>query len=213
MVSQAVQEDAVHSETPLLNELCSAFCKVNTRLHAHNFLISHARNYNFHVLPASFLTHASTLLPSASFVSHRFNIPLSLSLSAHLHQYIYSFNWNTDKKIYCSEQTQEFHFEAGLVVCLQGTKALAVPLVTNTSILSLNLRDNWMEGMGGAAIAEMLKENCYITGGFSGRSRVHTLSLLFSLPLSHPSLAQMPPQLPLVTPLTPIICHSTRFNI
>ncbi|TMS03761.1 Protein NipSnap-like protein 1 [Larimichthys crocea] len=45
----------------------------------------------------------------------------------------------------------------------QGTKALAVPLVTNTSILRLNLRDNWMEEMGGAAIAEMLKENCYIT--------------------------------------------------
>ncbi|KAM6965390.1 uncharacterized protein lrrc74b [Aplochiton taeniatus] len=45
----------------------------------------------------------------------------------------------------------------------QGTKALAVPLVTNTSILRLNLRDNWMEGMGGAAMAEMLKENCYIT--------------------------------------------------
>uniref|UniRef100_A0A3B4ZNW7 Uncharacterized protein n=1 Tax=Stegastes partitus TaxID=144197 RepID=A0A3B4ZNW7_9TELE len=52
----------------------------------------------------------------------------------------------------------------------QGTKALAVPLVTNTSILRLNLRDNWMEGMGGAAIAEMLKENCYITGGFTGHS-------------------------------------------
>ncbi|XP_047448583.1 leucine-rich repeat-containing protein 74B isoform X2 [Mugil cephalus] len=45
----------------------------------------------------------------------------------------------------------------------QGTKALAVPLVTNTSILRLDLRDNWMEEMGGAAIAEMLKENCYIT--------------------------------------------------
>ncbi|TNM89341.1 hypothetical protein fugu_003575 [Takifugu bimaculatus] len=45
----------------------------------------------------------------------------------------------------------------------QGTKALAVALVTNTSVLKLNLRDNWMEGMGGAAIAEMLKENCYIT--------------------------------------------------
>ncbi|XP_056231409.1 leucine-rich repeat-containing protein 74B isoform X2 [Seriola aureovittata] len=45
----------------------------------------------------------------------------------------------------------------------QGTKALAVPLVTNTSILRLNLRDNWMEGMGGAAMAKMLKENCYIT--------------------------------------------------
>lgn len=55
----------------------------------------------------------------------------------------------------------------GMVVYFQGTKALAVPLVTNTSILRLNLRDNWMEGMGGAAIAEMLKGNCYITGGFT----------------------------------------------
>ncbi|XP_068594913.1 leucine-rich repeat-containing protein 74B [Brachionichthys hirsutus] len=45
----------------------------------------------------------------------------------------------------------------------QGTKAMAVPLVTNTSIVRLNLRDNWMEGMGGAAIAKMLKDNCYIT--------------------------------------------------
>lgn len=45
----------------------------------------------------------------------------------------------------------------------QGTKALAVSLVTNTSILKLNLRDNWIEGMGGAAVADMLKENCYIT--------------------------------------------------
>nr|XP_006640375.1 PREDICTED: leucine-rich repeat-containing protein 74B-like [Lepisosteus oculatus] len=45
----------------------------------------------------------------------------------------------------------------------QSAKALAVPLVTNTSILKLNLRDNWIEGLGGAAIAEMLKENCYIT--------------------------------------------------
>ncbi|XP_018596019.1 leucine-rich repeat-containing protein 74B [Scleropages formosus] len=45
----------------------------------------------------------------------------------------------------------------------QGTRALAVPLVTNTSILKLNLRDNWMEGTGGVAMAEMLRENCYIT--------------------------------------------------
>ncbi|XP_061585852.1 leucine-rich repeat-containing protein 74B isoform X1 [Cololabis saira] len=45
----------------------------------------------------------------------------------------------------------------------KGTKALAVSLVTNTSILRLKLRDNWTEGMGGAAIAEMLKENHYIT--------------------------------------------------
>ncbi|XP_028851138.1 leucine-rich repeat-containing protein 74B isoform X2 [Denticeps clupeoides] len=45
----------------------------------------------------------------------------------------------------------------------QGTKALAVPLVTNTTILKLNLKDNWLEGLGGVAVAEMLKENCYIT--------------------------------------------------
>lgn len=40
-------------------------------------------------------------------------------------------------------------------------------MVTNTSLLKLNLRDNCMEGTGGAAMAEMLKENCYITGGHS----------------------------------------------
>lgn len=62
-------------------------------------------------------------------------------------------------------------------MCLQGTKALAVPLVTNTSILRLNLRDNWMEAMGGAAVAEMLKENCNITGGFAWHSSMHALSL------------------------------------
>ncbi|KAJ8286022.1 hypothetical protein GJAV_G00033630 [Gymnothorax javanicus] len=45
----------------------------------------------------------------------------------------------------------------------QGTKALAVPLVTNTCILKLGLRDNRMEGSGAAAVAEMLTENCYIT--------------------------------------------------
>lgn len=57
------------------------------RLHALNFLISHARNNNFHVLWVSFLTYASTSLPSASFVLYRFNIPLSLS--AHLCEYIF----------------------------------------------------------------------------------------------------------------------------
>lgn len=60
---------------------------------------------------------------------------------------------------------KNFTLKGGGCACLQGTKALAVPLVTNTSVLKLNLRDNWMEGMGGAAIAAMLKENCYITGG------------------------------------------------
>ncbi|TRY87483.1 hypothetical protein DNTS_035308 [Danionella cerebrum] len=45
----------------------------------------------------------------------------------------------------------------------QGTKALAISLITNTSVLKLNLQDNSMGRDGGAAIAEMLKENCYIT--------------------------------------------------
>ncbi|XP_024275108.1 leucine-rich repeat-containing protein 74B-like [Oncorhynchus tshawytscha] len=54
----------------------------------------------------------------------------------------------------------------------QGTKALAVSLVTNTSLLKLNLRDNCMEGTGGAAMAEMLKENCYITEVDLGENRL-----------------------------------------
>ncbi|XP_068094833.1 leucine-rich repeat-containing protein 74B [Hyperolius riggenbachi] len=45
----------------------------------------------------------------------------------------------------------------------QGVKAIALSLVTNTSIVHLNLSDNWLEGEGAAAIADMLKENCYIS--------------------------------------------------
>ncbi|XP_040206645.1 leucine-rich repeat-containing protein 74B-like [Rana temporaria] len=45
----------------------------------------------------------------------------------------------------------------------QAAKAIALSLVTNTSIFSLNLSDNWIEGDGAAAIADMLKENCYIS--------------------------------------------------
>ncbi|XP_061585853.1 leucine-rich repeat-containing protein 74B isoform X2 [Cololabis saira] len=59
----------------------------------------------------------------------------------------------------------------------KGTKALAVSLVTNTSILRLKLRDNWTEGMGGAAIAEMLKENHYITGRLLGDSLSENVGL------------------------------------
>ncbi|CAI9567976.1 unnamed protein product, partial [Staurois parvus] len=40
----------------------------------------------------------------------------------------------------------------------QATKAIALSLVTNTSIVNLNLSDNWLEGDGAAAIADMLKE-------------------------------------------------------
>lgn len=87
-------------------------------------------------------------------------------------------------------------------VCLQGTKALAVALVTNTSVLKLNLRDNWMEGLGGAAIAEMLKENCYITGGLCW-----TLSQAPIPPPPTPPSAEAPPP-----QLTPIFCTSTQFS-
>ncbi|XP_075687107.1 uncharacterized protein LOC142656102 isoform X2 [Rhinoderma darwinii] len=45
----------------------------------------------------------------------------------------------------------------------QATKAIALSLVTNTSIVDLNLSDNWLEGEGAVAIADMLKENCYIS--------------------------------------------------
>ncbi|XP_033628427.1 leucine-rich repeat-containing protein 74B-like isoform X1 [Asterias rubens] len=44
-----------------------------------------------------------------------------------------------------------------------GAKAIAISLVTNTTICKLNLSDNWLDAEGGIAIADMLKENCYIT--------------------------------------------------
>uniref|UniRef100_H2Y6E6 EF-hand domain-containing protein n=1 Tax=Ciona savignyi TaxID=51511 RepID=H2Y6E6_CIOSA len=44
-----------------------------------------------------------------------------------------------------------------------GTKAIAAPLVINTSILELNLEDNWITSDGTGDIADMLTENCYIS--------------------------------------------------
>ena len=43
-----------------------------------------------------------------------------------------------------------------------GAKALSVPLVSNTTLLHLNLEDNWLRSKGANYIAEMMKENCYI---------------------------------------------------
>jgi hypothetical protein len=71
---------------------------------------------------------------------------------------------------------------------LQGTKVPVVPLVTNASLLKLNLRDNWMEGVGGAT---MLKENCYITGGALPTSASHT-HLCATLTPCHPGCASTP---------------------
>nr|XP_033812538.1 leucine-rich repeat-containing protein 74B [Geotrypetes seraphini] len=67
----------------------------------------------------------------------------------------------------------------------KGTKALAVPLITNTSILTLNLSDNWMEAEGAIAIADMLKENCFIADldlsdnniGFEGTEAISAMLL------------------------------------
>nr|XP_009857603.1 leucine-rich repeat-containing protein 74A isoform X2 [Ciona intestinalis] len=44
-----------------------------------------------------------------------------------------------------------------------GTKAIAAPLVINTSILELNIEDNWITAEGMRDIADMLMENCYIS--------------------------------------------------
>ncbi|XP_072103682.1 uncharacterized protein lrrc74b [Mobula birostris] len=44
----------------------------------------------------------------------------------------------------------------------KGAKAISVSLITNTTVVKLNLKDNWLEAAGAKAIAEMLKENCYI---------------------------------------------------
>ncbi|XP_064622535.1 leucine-rich repeat-containing protein 74A-like, partial [Lineus longissimus] len=44
-----------------------------------------------------------------------------------------------------------------------GAKAIAVPLCTNTTVLSLDLEDNSLEAEGAHCIADMLRDNCYIT--------------------------------------------------
>lgn len=54
----------------------------------------------------------------------------------------------------------------GLFSLFQGVKALALSLTCNTSVLKLNLSDNGVEEDGAAAVAEMLKENCFISGPF-----------------------------------------------
>ncbi|KAF7239917.1 Leucine-rich repeat-containing protein 74B [Varanus komodoensis] len=41
----------------------------------------------------------------------------------------------------------------------KGARALALSLTSNTSIVKLNLSDNWLNGDGAAAIADTLKEN------------------------------------------------------
>lgn len=44
-----------------------------------------------------------------------------------------------------------------------GAKAIAIALVANTSVIKLNLADNWISAEGAGYVAEMLRENCYIS--------------------------------------------------
>lgn len=60
---------------------------------------------------------------------------------------------------------------------MQGAKALALSLVADTSVIKLDLGDNWLLGEGAAAIAEMLKENCYISGEVLGAAIAENIGL------------------------------------
>ncbi|XP_046364134.2 leucine-rich repeat-containing protein 74B-like [Haliotis rufescens] len=44
-----------------------------------------------------------------------------------------------------------------------GVKVMSFPLQINTSVVNLNLEDNWMEGEGGVYVSAMLKDNCFIS--------------------------------------------------
>ncbi|XP_074853617.1 leucine-rich repeat-containing protein 74A [Carettochelys insculpta] len=44
----------------------------------------------------------------------------------------------------------------------KGTKAIAIALVSNTTITHLELADNWILSEGVTCLAQMLRENCYI---------------------------------------------------
>ncbi|KAL8169133.1 UNVERIFIED_CONTAM: hypothetical protein K2H54_038457 [Gekko kuhli] len=44
----------------------------------------------------------------------------------------------------------------------KGTKAIAIALVSNTTITHLELEDNWILGEGATYLVQMLRENCYI---------------------------------------------------
>uniref|UniRef100_A0A670YC31 Leucine rich repeat containing 74A n=1 Tax=Pseudonaja textilis TaxID=8673 RepID=A0A670YC31_PSETE len=44
----------------------------------------------------------------------------------------------------------------------KGTKAIAIALVSNTTITHLELEDNWILAEGTTYLVQMLRENCYI---------------------------------------------------
>ncbi|KAM6341061.1 leucine-rich repeat-containing protein 74B isoform 1-T1 [Alca torda] len=66
-------------------------------------------------------------------------------------------------QLLCQEHVEDPFLPAWLAVQTPGAKALALFLMVDTSVLTLDLSDNWLQGEGAAAVAEMLKENCYIS--------------------------------------------------
>uniref|UniRef100_A0A6I8NVI8 Leucine rich repeat containing 74A n=1 Tax=Ornithorhynchus anatinus TaxID=9258 RepID=A0A6I8NVI8_ORNAN len=44
----------------------------------------------------------------------------------------------------------------------KGTKAIAIALVSNTTVTHLELEDNWIMAEGTMSLVQMLRENCYI---------------------------------------------------
>ena len=54
-------------------------------------------------------------------------------------------------------------FRVSMIVGPLGVKAICVALVSNTTIEVLDLHDNGLENTGCAYVAEMLKENYFIT--------------------------------------------------
>nr|XP_020649580.1 leucine-rich repeat-containing protein 74A isoform X2 [Pogona vitticeps] len=55
-----------------------------------------------------------------------------------------------------------------------GTKALAIALVSNTTITHLELEDNWILGEGTRYLVQMLRENCYIQEMNISRNHLNT---------------------------------------
>lgn len=137
--------------------------------------LSTVLEYHFHLLWASFLTPRLHTAPLCLICLSQLIIILSLSPCPPASTLLTGFQI---RKHTSMNKQKIFHFKVGersWVMYLQGTKALPVSLATNTSMPQLNLRDNWMEGMGGSAVAWMMKENVHITGGRTKHSNPHTV--------------------------------------
>uniref|UniRef100_A0A8D0H4G4 Leucine rich repeat containing 74A n=1 Tax=Sphenodon punctatus TaxID=8508 RepID=A0A8D0H4G4_SPHPU len=68
----------------------------------------------------------------------------------------------------------------------KGAKAIAIALVSNTTIIHLELEDNWILAEGAMCLVQMLRENCYIQDLVSDLPPYsNTLELVKELDLSH----------------------------